>query len=218
MRFDIILFDLDGTLLDTKKGILLAVAETIKKYERKIPNQTVLEGMIGPPIQVSFKNLYGISDADAMGMANVFRKIYMEDDYLLQAEPYAGINDLLESLIQDGIKVGIATYKREDYAKRLLCEKGFNKFTDFMYGSDFSGMMKKADIIQKCLNDIGCVDLSKSVYIGDGDSDGKGANEVGMNFIGVTYGFGFKSARDAANYNPIEIADNCYQLREILRL
>ena len=215
-RFDYVLFDLDGTLLDTREGVLSSIIYTIKKYNLIIPDQASLESMIGPPIQESFKKLYGISDLEAFEMAAVFRETYMKDEYLFQAIPYDGIYDLFDGLVTAGIKIGIATYKREDYAKRLLCEKGFGKYTNFMYGSDFAGILKKSHIIRKCLIDLRCTDLSKSVYIGDGSSDGRSANEVGMNFIGVTYGFGFKAVADIAAYGPFAVANNCHDLSKIL--
>lgn len=207
------LFDLDGTLMDTSKGIVAAIAYTMKKYGKNVPDESELITLIGPPMQKSFQKLYGLSDEKAMEMANVFRDVYKTDEFLFQSVVYDGIFDLFDSLKKNGIKTGIATYKREDYAKHLLIEKGFDKYTPWMYGSDFEGKLTKADIIRNCLKDMGCDDHSEAVYIGDGDNDGKNANEVGMDFIAVTYGFGFKSKDDAVQYNPVAIVDSCFQLK-----
>ncbi len=215
-HFDYVLFDLDGTLLDTREGVLSAAIYTMRKYNRDIPDKVTLESMIGPPIQISFQKLYGLSDESAMEMSNVFREAYMMEKYLFNAIPYNGIYDLFDNLLKRGTRIGIATYKREDYAIRLLCKKGFNYYTNYMYGADFDGKLTKADIIRKCLSGMGCSELSKAVYIGDGPSDGKGADEVGVCFIAVTYGFGFKTAEDTLRFKPVAIADSCKQLKNIL--
>ena len=72
---------MDGTILDTSEGIILAISQSMKEYKRQIPNQKILESFIGPPIQNSFQTLYSLSDAEAMKMANVFRDYYMHDDF-----------------------------------------------------------------------------------------------------------------------------------------
>ena len=218
MNYGYVIFDLDGTLLDTREGVISSAVHTMKQYGKEIPDQETLKALIGPPMQVSFQKLYGLSDAEAMKMANEFRDTYKTEEYLFKAEPYEGIYDLFKSLLDRGIKVGIATYKREDYAKRLLIEKKFDKYTEFMYGSDYEGKLKKQDIIKRCLADMDCTNYKQAVYVGDGESDGKGANSVGMGFIAVTYGFGFKCAEDSKEFNPIGVAKNCKQIKKIMGL
>lgn len=215
-KFDYVLFDVDGTLLDTREGIVSAIVYTMKKFSRAIPDHPTLNSLIGPPMQHSLKKLYNLSDAASMEMANAFRDIYKTDDFLFNAIPYEGVYTLLKNLAENKIKIGIATYKRHDYAKRLLYKKNFGQYTDFIYGSDFEGILSKSDIIRKCLINIGCADLNKAVYIGDGDSDGKSSNEVGMNFIAVTYGYGFKAAGDAEKYHPIAVVQDCKMLEAVL--
>ena len=191
-KYEYAIFDLDGTILDTSEGIILAILQTMNEYKRQIPDRKILESFIGPPIQNSFQTLYSLSDAEAMKMANVFRNYYMRDDFLLKAVPYDGIYDLMDMLASVGVKIGIATYKREDYARRLLCAKGFDHYTEHMYGSDFEGRLKKKDIIRTCLEKMNCDDYGKAVYIGDSKGDADAAAEVGIDFVAVTYGYGFK--------------------------
>lgn len=211
-NYEYVVFDLDGTLLDTSEGIILAVTNTMKEYNRKIPNRKILESLIGPPMQTSFKKLYSISDTEAMEMANVFRKFYMNDSFLLKAIPYEGIYDLIERLVYNKIKIGIATYKREDYAVRLLRANNFDKFTNHMYGSDFAGKLKKEDIIYHCLDKMKCVDIRKAVYIGDSKSDMEAATKAGIDFIAVTYGFGFKDKNEIDLKNAVHICESCKEI------
>jgi len=211
-----VVFDLDGTLLDTSEGIISAAIYTIKKYKKPVPDRSLLLNMIGPPIQESFKNIFNLSSDEAMKMSDSFREIYKTDEYLLKAVPYEGIFSLWESLIKAGKKIGVATYKREDYAKRILIEKGFGVYTDYLYGSDLEGKLKKKDIIKRCLSEMKCIDCSEAVYVGDGKSDGIGANPAGIPFLAVTYGFGFKSIEDTAAFNPIGVAKSCFEIGDII--
>lgn len=215
-RFEYVIFDLDGTLLDTREGIINAAVYIMKKYGMPIPTRNVLEGIIGPPIQESFRNLFDLSSEEAVEMANAFRKVYISEDYLLKAVPYEGIFDLFDSLKKSGVKTGVATYKREDLAKQLIYKKGFEKYTEYIYGSDYKGKLKKSDIILKCLDNIGCKDYSRAVYIGDGKSDGVAAITAGIAFLAVTYGFGFKTIEDTFEFDPIGVADSCPRIRELL--
>lgn len=215
-KYNYAIFDLDGTLLDTSEGVIAAAVQAMKDYNKEIPDYNTLRSIIGPPMQVSFKNMFGLSDSVAMQMADLFRNYYKTDEFLLKAFPYEGIYDVFNLLKKSGINVGVATYKREDYAERLLCQKQFSEYTNFMFGSDFAGKLKKKDIIELCLKDMKCDDYSKAVYIGDSDSDGIAANSVGIDFIAVNYGFGFSTDADSKKYHPVGIATKCLDIESIL--
>ena len=210
-----VLFDLDGTLLDTREGVLGAILNTIERCNREIPSPEILESLIGPPIQKSFQKLYNLSNEKAMEMANLFRDIYKTDDFLFRAIPYAGIYEVLEVALRKGMKIGVATYKREDYARRLLSQKGFDDLVSYVRGSDVAGNLSKADIIRNCLDDMGG-DISQAVYIGDSISDGVASREVAMDFIAVTYGFGFKQSDETMIFNPIASVSDCHQIKSVL--
>lgn len=190
MKYKLVIFDLDGTLMDTSPGILLAVKDTIKEHGMPALSEEKIRTFIGPPIQWSFEAQYGISKEEAQCMADTFRALY-STKHLLGAVPYPGIYDLLQALNERGMKSAIATYKREDYALRLLKHYHFDDYTDIMYGGDNDGTLKKHDIIQKCIDTAGVKNLNEVVMVGDTLHDSNGAKELGVDFIGVSYGFGF---------------------------
>lgn len=201
-----VIFDLDGTLLDTKEGILLSVEHTVKElgYDELTLEQKL--SFIGPPVQVSLKRIYGLNDAQAQYGAGIFRDFY-KDRALLKAKPYDGIYDLCGALKEQGIRMAVATYKREDYAVKLLKHYDFDRYCDPMHGADNNNVLKKEDIIMMCVKEMGAV-KEECVLIGDTDNDAKGAMEAGIPFIAVTYGFGFKSKEDLKDYPYIGIADS----------
>ena len=190
MKYKLVIFDLDGTLMDTSSGILMAVKDTIKEHGMPELSEEQIRTFIGPPIQWSFEAQYGISKEEAQRMADTFRTLY-STKHLLGAVPYPGIYDLMQALRERGMKSAIATYKREDYALRLLKHYHFDDYTDIMYGGDNDGTLKKRDIIQKCIDTAGVKNLNEVVMVGDTLHDSNGAKERGVDFIGVSYGFGF---------------------------
>lgn len=190
MKYKLVVFDLDGTILDTTEGILEAVEHTIVKFGLPKISHDKLLSFIGPPIQDSFMRCYGIQGSELQKMADEFRVSY-SSTHLLKAIPYDGIYQLFESLKEKKVKIAIATYKREDYALRLLSHYGFNKFTGIMHGGDNLNRLKKSDIITQCIREAGIDNKNDVVMVGDTIFDAKGAEALGIDFIAVTYGFGF---------------------------
>ena len=194
-RYDLAVFDLDGTLLDTRGGVLSAVKYTIKEFGYEMPNEETLRSFIGPPVQEGFSRVYGLEGPILQEIATVFRNFYSTKT-LLEAELYEGMTELMEEMLARGIKPAVATYKREDYALKLLRHFGFDRYTDIMFGGDHENKLKKRDIIEKCINTAGVTDLSRVVMIGDTEFDAVGARDIGVDFIGVSYGFGYKSVEE----------------------
>ena len=149
-----IIFDLDGTLLDTSEGVLASIRHTIKTMNyRELPLETLLT-FIGPPVKRSLMKHYGLTDQEADEATEVFRQQYKNKD-LLKAKPYDGILELLKALKDQGFLVGVATLKREDYAHTILEHFGIAKLCDLICGSDFESRMTKTDVLRKCLSGLG---------------------------------------------------------------
>lgn len=210
-KYEIAVFDVDGTLLDTTEGVLAAVRYTIKENNLPELTEQQLKTFIGPPIQDSFEKYYHFDNKKLQNLADCFRNRYKDID-LLKARPYDGIYETFEKLKAVGIKLAIATYKRQDYARRLLDHFGFNQYTSTIYGADNFNRLKKKDIIIKCMNDLDVFDYSKAVMIGDSDNDAIGAQAIGMNFLGVTYGFGFVNEEEIFKYPAIGCANKASEI------
>lgn len=214
-RYKAAIFDLDGTLLDTSEGIIAAVRYTTERYGLRSLNEEEIKSFIGPPIQHSFGRIYGVSGAELAELAGAFRDRYKDYD-LLKAVAYDGIFDVFEALSKSGNRSAVSTYKRQDYAERILRHFGFDRYTDIMWGSDFEGKLTKSDIILKSLASAGITDRSDAVMIGDSDNDAKGAALLGLDFVGVTYGFGFKTADDIAEFPNVGKAARAEELINII--
>ena len=191
-NYQAVLFDLDGTLLDTSEGILSSVKYTIDVMGFEPIDDDYFETFIGPPIQHTLQRIYHLDDATRDRAAAVFREHYRTVD-LCKAKLYDGILETLSKLKQRGIKIAVATYKREDYTTKLLDEFRISPYCDWIQGSDFAGKLTKADIIELCLQKLN-VDKSKVLMVGDTEHDMIGAQNAGVDFLAVTFGFGFHNS------------------------
>ena len=200
-----ILFDLDGTLLDTTDGVLeSAIYAAMQLGYPELPHEIMLK-FVGPPIQNSFIKYYNCDEIKAQQAANVFRRYY-KDKALLKAKYYDGIIEVLKELKTRGRKIAVATYKREDYAIVLLRHFGIAEYCDSMHGADNFNKLTKADIVNICIDEMN-EPKEEVVLIGDTEHDAIGANKAGVSFLGVTYGFGFKSDADVNEFNNIGCAN-----------
>ena len=214
-RFKVVVFDVDGTLLDTSEGVKESVKYTIRKHGLKELDDVMLSTFIGPPIQDSFARVYGLSGDILQELATTFRNRYKDVD-LLKAIPYDGIYDLMQKFLEADIKIAIATYKRQDYASAIMEHFGFDKYTDIIYGADHENKLKKRGIIEMALKDSGVTDYKEAVMIGDSDNDAIGAEGIGVEFVGVTYGFGFKNADDVNKFKNIGVANTCQEVASLI--
>ncbi len=98
----------------------------------------------------------------------------------------------------------------------LLRHFGFDRFTDIMFGGDHENKLKKSDIIKKCITAGGITDKKRIVMVGDTENDAAGAEKIGVDFLAVTYGFGFKSAADLQNTKHIGVSDTASGLLDYI--
>lgn len=200
-----VLFDLDGTLLDTSEGIKHSVRYTLSEMGYgALPEETILK-FVGPPIQNSLMMYCGFSPEDAQKGANVFRDYY-KTNALFEASLYGGIIELLVELKAKDVKIGVATYKREDYAIDLLRHFGIDKYCDVIHGADNENVLSKADIVEMCIKKIGG-DREEVVLIGDTEHDAKGAFQANVSFVAVTWGFGYSINNINSSYPMFSIAN-----------
>lgn len=205
LNYKSVLFDLDGTLLDTSGGVIKSVEYLINELSLPQITEEVKRSFIGPPIQASLKRVYGMDGEEVRAATKVFRDRYSTVDLCIAAE-YAGIRELLSLLRQKGIKIGVATYKRQDYAEEILRAFHIAPLCDCIYGADYDGKYTKQDIINLCIEHLADGDKSHTVMIGDSEFDALGAQQAGVDFIGVTYGFGFRSKDEVAGYPHVAAA------------
>ena len=207
--FGYVLFDLDGTLTDPKEGICKSVQYALHRLGIEEPDLDKLEPFIGPPLKDSFMSFYGFDEEQALKAVSFYRERF-SDVGLYENKLYPGIDNLLKSLKDKGIKTAIASSKPTVFVEKILKYFKIDKYFDVVIGSELDGSRSdKSEVVKEALlslyygnnhadkgiNDFG-TDIeefkSKTVMVGDRKFDIKGAKDMGVFAAGVSYGYGSK--------------------------
>ncbi len=195
--YNVILFDLDGTLTDPGLGITNSVAYALKHYGIEVEDRKSLYPFIGPPLNDSFMKYYGFSPEKAMEAIFVYRE-YFRDKGLYENEVYEGVRELLEKIKDSKRKIVLATSKPEEFAVRILEHFDWIKYFDVVAGASMDEKRnKKGDVIAYAMEK-GNFTREGTVMVGDREHDVFGAKENGLDSIGVLYGYGDRDELEKA--------------------
>ena len=195
MKYDLVIWDIDGTLLNTENGLVCAYQYTIDKLNLPTKSVDEIKSFIGPIPKTVFMKQFAMTPDKAQEASDIFRNRYKNHD-LLKAYPYNGILEVLQYIKSQGIKQAVATNKRQDYALDICKYFGIDSFCEPILGPDNITSKTKADLIKDCIS---ATNAKKAVMIGDTDGDKQAAENAGADFIGVNYGFGFDDVEGYAN-------------------
>ena len=197
-KYDVMLFDLDGTLTDPGIGITNSVAYALRKFDIDVPDRIELYKFIGPPLLDSFHGFYGFSEEESRLALKYYREYFAETG-IFENELYPGVPEMLEGLKAAGIQIGLATSKPEPYARRILDHFSLSRFFDSVTGASMDEVLsRKPDIIALAVKKHAFQDLSKVIMVGDREHDVLGASENHIQTIGVLYGYGSKEELQTA--------------------
>ena len=214
MSWNTILFDLDGTVTDPKEGITKAAATALAHFGiHEDPDG--LTQFIGPPLDESFPEFYGFDREQTAAATEKFREYFSRQGWL-ENVPYPGMAELLRDLKAAGKQLLIATSKPEVFALRILEHFGMAEYFDHICGAPLDNQegARKANVIRDALGRAGVTDLRRAVMVGDRRHDIAGAREVGLQAIGVLYGYGSRAEHEAAGADFI--AEDIDALRALL--
>lgn len=204
--YDILLFDLDGTLTDPGEGITNSVAYALNKFGITVEDKKELYNFIGPPLIDSFMKYYDMNYEDGLKAVEYYRE-YFGVTGIFENTMFDGIPELLETIKKSSRIISLATSKPEQYAVRILDHFGLTKYFDFIGAATMDeSRSKKADVITYTLEKLNVTDKSNVVMIGDRHHDIEGAKLNGIDSIGVLVGYGDKEELMTAG--ATYIADN----------
>ncbi|MFC2104328.1 HAD family hydrolase [Bacteroidota bacterium] len=208
-----VLFDLDGTLINSKEGIINSILYALEKLNIKEDRIHELDTFIGPPLHESFKLRYNLSE-ELSDKAVAFYREYFSVKGLIENKLYFGVRELIESLSTQKYQLYVATSKPTVYAVQILQHFNLDKYFVEIVGSNFDNT--HTDKIEILSHVISKYSLKKenSVMIGDRKHDIIGAKNNTIKSIGVTYGFG--SLEELTLHQPDFIANNCSELKAII--
>ena len=183
-----LLFDLDGTLIDSAVGITRCAAYAFEKLGEPVPDDATLRSWIGPPLRVSFAPLLG-DDARVERAVELYRERYETHGWSEHAI-YDGIPEAIESLDAAGHRLAVVTAKNEPHARKILASLPFgHRFVEIV-GATLDGRLShKPELIAEALQRLEA-DAGDCTMIGDRRMDMEGAVHHRMRGVGVLWGFG----------------------------
>ena len=190
-----VIFDIDGTLLDSADGIVAGFRHALTSVGIAVPDDATLRSDLGPPIWDYFTSL-GLAD-DRLAQAVLAYRTYYWAEGLHQAAAYAGVPELLDALSAAQLPLGTATAKRTDTAEAILAAHGLDGYFAVINGAD-EARPTKTETVTDTLVRLGSPDPVRVAMIGDRHFDIAAARACGVFAVGVTWGYGpVEELRDA---------------------
>jgi phosphoglycolate phosphatase len=210
MKKNTILFDLDGTLIESGKGIIAAAKYMLEKMHHPPLTEKQLRSFIGPPVTQSMRNLFHFTEEERPQAMAYYREYYLSEG-LKTLAVYPGVLEMLEALKGAGYRLAVATCKLEDTAISQTRQLGIFERVDLVCGGRIDiGRVEKADVIREVMRRLN-ITPADGVMVGDRKFDLEGANVVGMDSVGVLYGYGDREELEA--YRPVRIVETVEALR-----
>lgn len=213
--YDIILFDLDGTLTDPKQGITKSVQYALAKLGIDEPNLENLVPFIGPPLLKAFKEFYHLDDEQATLALQYYRERFATVG-LYENAVFPGIQSMLAQLKKQGKILIVATSKPTVFSIKIIEHFGLQDYFQAVIGSNLDGTrVEKGEVIEFALSELDQVDPSKIIMVGDRKHDVIGAKHNGIDVIAITYGYG--SLEELNEAEPTYIVNTVQELHDFLQ-
>lgn len=187
--YEYILFDLDGTLIDSKPGIVECIRYALDHEGVPYTNE-ILDKMIGPPFRVSMHDFLGQDEKSIEKLISLYRGEYEKYGWK-HCEVFSGVKEMLQELKAAGKRLAVATSKPIKFTNMIV--KGFDleKYFDVVGGASSDASKEaKCDVIGDVLCRLDVNDKSKVLMVGDRMYDIDGAHICGIDVCAVLYGYG----------------------------
>ena len=213
MRFDTILFDLDGTLTQSGEGIEKSVAHALRTLGYPVPRKSNCGNLWGPPLYESLLKIARVREEDVSRAIEVFRERFREVGWR-ENRVYPGIPDLLSGIARSGGHSIIVTGKPEPLAQKVARYFGLDRLLDGLVGTRYDERRSdKEHLIARALEGR---NPGRVAMVGDRRFDIEAARRRGFFTIGVTYGYGSREELEQAGAD--QIVETPQQLREFLEI
>jgi phosphoglycolate phosphatase len=209
-----IIFDLDGTLIDSAPSILSCIYQALNDHNISLDKKLGVD-LIGPPLNLTLEKILGPTNISLVpSVIDSFINIYDEEGFRSSA-PYSGINELLKSLKQAKINTYIATNKRIEPTKKIITNLGWSDYFLGVYGintkkSTDGKFIDKSDTLFHLLKNFQ-LEASESIYVGDRIEDQLAAQDNDLQSVTVKWGYGDYSVK-SLYLNLIENPADLYLL------
>jgi len=192
----VLLFDLDGTLIDSEVGITRCIAHALERMGEPVPDAKALRRWVGPSLWSSFGSIF--DDEARVEQAIAFYRERFEDEGWREHRIYDGVPAMIEAVAARGYRLAVVTAKNEPHARRIVDVLPFGRHFEAVVGATLDGSRReKPQLIAEALRRL-ALDAADCVMIGDRHLDIEGAQAHGMASLGVLWGFGGEDELRAA--------------------
>ena len=204
--YDYILFDLDGTLIESAESVRVSLAYAMETLSLPCPDLSDYTKYVGPPLEDTFRGMCAVPE-ELIGKGMQIYRNYYDEVGQKTIKLFDGVTELLTELRNRGKRLAVCTSKNESVAVMVCDTLGLTPYLDAICGSSLDGSRKnKVDLIPYTLETLGCTDKALAVMMGDTHFDAKGARHAGVDFFGVTYGYGTRESME--EYGAVGFADS----------
>jgi len=212
---DIVLIDLDGTISDSSPGMLTGFRKVFDRFDMEQPSDESIRRHFGPPLAVTWREVYGMTDEQIVVGLEVYREYY-HDVGMFENNLYDGVPDLIKELHGEGVTLSTATSKPEFSASRIIEHFDLREYFTFIGAADLAGTRDdKSAVIAHTLENLQASSQTRSiVMMGDRRHDVEGAREHGIDTIGVLWGYG--TAEELSAAGAVALAERPRDAGELL--
>lgn len=213
--YQYILFDLDGTLTDSKEGIMNCFKYAVEKLGDVPPSDDKLLSFIGPPLKHSFGSL-GYDEEKIERAIRYYRERY-EPIGKYENVPVPGGVEMCARLKEKGYRIAVASSKPQNMCIDICTHFGFAPYMDYIVGPSVHNNWTKADVIRETMRSFGidATDKSKVLMVGDRKFDVYGAAECGLDCVGVEF-FGYAAPGELMDAGAIAVVDTTEELEAFI--
>lgn len=211
-----IFFDLDGTLTDSKEGIINCARYTIEKLGGEQPDDATMLKFIGPPLVDSFMEHCGYDPEKAQKAVRVYRERYVPIGQF-ENVPVEGAAEMMARLKERGYVMALASSKPEEMCISICERFGFTPHMATISGNPLEKHATKADVIREAMRRMGLTDADKPfvLMVGDRKFDVLGAKECGIDCVGVEF-FGYAEPGELEQAGAVAVVDTVEALEKFI--
>lgn len=209
-----VLFDLDGTIIDSALGITTCTQYALRSFGIEETDFTTLRCFIGPPLMDSFQRYYQFSEEQARAAVEKYRERYHTIG-IFECALYPDVEIVLQQLKSYGYQIALASSKPEVSCKRILERFGIDTYFDEIVGATLDGKIdSKTEVLCEAFQRLHITDKKEVLLVGDTIFDAIGAKEAGIDCIGVSYGFG--TAEELGDNGVVVVCDSIKEVGDYI--
>ena len=206
----LVIWDLDGTLTDSRPGIIASYQHAAMAAGLQVPSEEFLSGMMCGGLHDHIYEIFGKTGPEADRIVGYYREYYAAE-CVDRVDLFDGVRELIETLSSKGVVQAVATMKVKSVAERVVNRLGLSRYMVAVEGDTPEGSITKSQMIRNC---VATGDYDRVVMIGDGPSDQKAAAEACVEFIAAVYGYGF--TKELCQKTGVAFAETVPEMLELI--